>query len=162
LRLPEWEGAILLAQLERLPEATRLRDENARYLGAALAEIDGIKPLVSGEGTTQHARHLFVLRYDPAAFGGRSRDAFIAALKAEGITPCMAGYIPLSKTPMIRETMMAMFGPESLAAQPDCPVAERAGAEAVWLSQHVLLGDRRLMDDIVEAVRKIQRAWRDA
>ncbi len=160
LRMTEWQGAVLLAQLERLPEHIPVREANARYLAAALAEVDGVAPLPDDPRVTCHARHLFVFRYDAAAFGGRSRDAFVAALHAEGITPFGAGYVPLTRSPAIRHGLAALFGPDSLAELPACPVAERAAVEAIWLFQNALLGDRYDLDSIVEAMRKIQRAWR--
>lgn len=159
LRLPEWEGAILLAQLERLPEHMPIREANARYLTAGLAEVDGIAPRPDDPRVTSDARHLFIMRYDAAAFGGRSRDEFVAALQAEGITPATAGYVPLTRSPAVRRTLETLFGPEGVAALPTCPVAERAAREAVWLTQQTLLGDERDMDSIVDAILKIQRAW---
>lgn len=159
LRMSEWAGAILLAQLERLPAATDLRDANARYLAAALAEVDGITPPATDPRVTRHAHHLFMVRYDAAAFGDRSRDEFVAALQAEGITPCGPGYLPLTRSPAIRHALAERFGPDRLAALPPCPATERAAAEAVWILQHALLGDRHDMDDIVAAIRKIQRTW---
>jgi hypothetical protein len=37
-----------------------------------------------------------------------------------------------------------------------CPVNERLCREGVWLTQNMLLGPRSDMDQIAEAVRKIQ------
>lgn len=159
LRMAEWEGAILLAQLERLPEHMAIREANARYLAANLAEVAGITPLPDDPRVTQHARHLFIARYDAAAFGGHSRDEFVAALQAEGITPCGRGYIPLNRSPAIHRAMARMFGPDSPSGLSACPVAERAAEETVWLSQYTFLGDRSDVDSVGEAVRKIQRAW---
>ena len=43
--------------------------------------------------------------------------------------------------------------------EPDCPVTERAcTAEGAWLGQTVLLGTQKDMDDIAEAIVKIQKA----
>lgn len=156
LRMTEWQAAILLVQLERLPEHMTNRDANARYLSEALSEVKGLTPLPADPRVTQHARHLFIVRYDPGAFGGRSLNEFIAAWKAEGIEPCGAGYVPLNRTPAVQRTMAELFGIDEL---PTCPVAERAAETTIWLFQHAFLGDRRDMDDIVAAARKIQRAW---
>jgi hypothetical protein len=38
-----------------------------------------------------------------------------------------------------------------------CPVNEQLCIEAVWLTQTMLLGDKKDMDQIAEAVRKIQK-----
>lgn len=157
LRMTEWQGAILLAQLERLHEATRRRSENACYLSDALQEIEGIRPLAIDERTTQHAWHLFIIRYTASAFGGHSRDEFLAALRAEGI-PCQAGYPPLPQCPAIQRGLDAVIGPNAGDQYP-CPETERASADAVWLGQTMLLGSYQDMDSIVETIWKIQRAW---
>lgn len=160
LRMTEWTGAILQVQLERLPEQTKIRTENARYLAEALSEVPGLSPLPHDPNVTQNSYHLFILRYDPAAFGGHSRDDFVEAMRAEGITPCSPGYRPsLIDSPAMQRTMTDMFGPESAPRLSDYPVTKRAVHQAVWLSQTVLLGDHGDMDSIVEAAQKIQRAW---
>ena len=43
-RMSEWQGAVLLGQLERFPAQHAKRNENAIALGAALAEIPGLRP----------------------------------------------------------------------------------------------------------------------
>ncbi len=150
-RMTEWQGAVLLVQLERLPEQIARRSRNAAYLAGELGGIEGIRPLTIDERVTQHAWHLFIFRYEADRFGGLSRDAFIEALNAEGI-PCSAGYRPLNRSRAILEAT-------NTVAPTSCPVAERACyEEAVWLPQNVLLGTRQDMDQIVEAVAKIQRA----
>ena len=152
-RMTEWQGAILLAQLSRLPAQLRLRTQNALYLRERLAEIPGIGLLQIAPAITQHAWHIFIFRYDSTAFGGMSRDAFIETLQAEGI-PCMPGYLPLNRSQAVMEAL------EQLVRTPeDCPVNERLCTdEAVWLPQTVLLGTQSDMDTIVGAIAKIQSA----
>lgn len=154
MRLPEWEGAILLVQLERLPEHEPRREANARYLAELLHQVGGLAPLLDDPRITSHARHLFIARYDAAAFGGRSRQQFLDALRAEGVTDCAAGYTPLYQTPAIARWLAA-----NNHSQPPCPVTEEACGVAVWLPQSVLLGPRSDMDSIAEAVAKIKAAW---
>lgn len=155
LRMTEWQGAILLAQLDRLPAATQRRDTNALRLIERLSGIDGIASLVPDSRTTRHAWHLFIFRYDPAAFGARSRDEFVAAFRAEGI-PCSSGYRPLTHYSSIRKSLATMFGINSMVL---CPHAEQAAANAVWIGQHALLGGHEDVESIVEAIVKIQQAW---
>ena len=97
LRLTEFQGALLLSQLERLPAQSDLRERNARYLDRELAAIPGITPQARDERVTGHAHHLYVLRFDGQAFGGHDRSWFLQALRAEGI-PCSPGYT----TPLYR------------------------------------------------------------
>ncbi len=158
-RLTEFQAALLLAQLERLPEQMARREAAATYLDRELAAIEGIRPLRRDPRVTAHAHHLYILRYDAAAFGGLKRDQLVRALKAEGI-PCSTGYTPLSDSPAIRrevEHLLALLGRRDRAPAVVIPNAERACREAIWLPQYVLLGDEEDMADIVAAVRKIQQ-----
>jgi dTDP-4-amino-4,6-dideoxygalactose transaminase len=84
LRMTEWQGAILLAQLERLPEQM-----------------------------TRCGWHLYQIIYDPKQFGGRDRADFMASLEAEGV-PCSAGYIPLPHLGAIKDAVHQRFGEEVL------------------------------------------------
>jgi dTDP-4-amino-4,6-dideoxygalactose transaminase len=170
LRMSEWQAAVLLAQLERLPEHAARRDANARYLSEALSEVAGVTPLPFDARATAHAHHLCICRYDPAAFGGHSRDEFVAALRAEGIETASVGYlVPLNRNNAIRRAASAAtrFGgrewplaDDGLPKLADCPHAEWAVDHTIWLQQNTLLGDRADMDSIVAAARKIQQAWK--
>jgi dTDP-4-amino-4,6-dideoxygalactose transaminase len=160
-RMTEWQAAILLAQMDRLEEQTRRRNENALYLAEGLAPIDGIRPLRRDARVTCHAYHLFAFRYLADGFGGLPRAEFIRALSAEGI-PCSAGYTPLYHQGAFRvDPATHPIAAARSYANSHCPVAERICAEeAVWLFQSMLLGTKADMDDIVTAVAKIQRASR--
>lgn len=158
-RMTEWQAAVLLAQLTRLEELAHKREENARYLAAKLAAIEGIAPQKRDPWVTQHAYHLFIFRYDASAFDGLPRERFLSALKAEGI-PCSPGYIPLYRLPAIRDgvsNLKKALG-EPVADLPVCPVTEKAcDTEGVWLSQNMLLGTREDMDDIAAAILKVKK-----
>lgn len=161
-RMTEFQAAILLAQMERLEEQTSTRNENALYLSQMLAEIDGIRPLKRDPRVTTHAYHLYIFRYDSEAFGGVPRQRFIEALNAEGI-PCGAGYVPLYKEQMFYVEPdgcpmgCAFYGRTMDYSKVSCPVTEHACKnESVWLFQTMFLGDKRDMEDIASAVRKIR------
>jgi dTDP-4-amino-4,6-dideoxygalactose transaminase len=168
LRITEWQSAVLLAQLERLDEQTERREANAACLSECLSQIPGLRPLGHDPRVTRQSRHVTIVRYDAAAFGGRPRDEFLAALVAEGIEPVAPGYVPLNRVPAIRRALAASgeadargFGRavDGLPELPACPRAEWASGNTIWLFQYALLGDRSDMDDIAEACAKIQRAW---
>jgi dTDP-4-amino-4,6-dideoxygalactose transaminase len=155
LRLPEWEGAVLLAQLDRLPQQSLIREENTRYLLRALrSEVQGLAPLEDDPRVTAHSRHLFILRYSPQAFGGHSRAEFVRAMIAEGIAPISPGYIPLHQSPAIQRAMIS-----ANLNRCELPMAEQAGMDTVWIDQTPFLGDHKDMDSIVDAAKKIQRVW---
>ncbi len=155
-RMPEWEGALLLVQLERYPEHLPIREANARYLGQLLGQVGGLAALPDDARVTQHARHLFITLYDPSVYGGHPRREFIDALRAEGIAACSPGYIPLYHTNAIRRARAEMF---NRTTAPSCAVAEAAAEQAVWFFQYLLLGDKSDMESIAEAVSKIKSAW---
>ncbi len=159
-RMTEWAGAVLLAQLERLPEQMPVREASAQYLDGALAEIPGISPLETDRRVTRHARHLYPIRYDATRFGNHPRAAFIAAMHAEGVPCISAGYVPLTQSPAIHRALHDLFGPDSVAGIAPCPLADEAGEQVLWIYQNALLGDREDMESIAVAMEKIQAAWR--
>ncbi|HEV2528624.1 MAG TPA: DegT/DnrJ/EryC1/StrS family aminotransferase [Thermomicrobiales bacterium] len=158
-RMTEWQGAVLLAQLDRLPEQEPVREAAARYLDGALVGIEGIRPAATDPRVTRHGRHLYPVHYDPAAFGGHGRDEFLAAMQAEGISCVSAGYVPLTTSPAIRRGLHDLFGQDGPVRIAPCPVAEEVSERVFWLTQMALLGDEPALDDIVAAIRKVQAAW---
>jgi perosamine synthetase len=163
LRMTEFQGAILLAQMTRLEQQVNTRQENGTYLASLLREIPGITPARMYDGCTRNAYHLFMLRYDPKGFADLSRDKFLAALAAEGI-PGGGGYGPLNREPYIKETVRSR-GYQKIYTKAEldrweernqCPANDRLCQEAVWFTQNMLLGTRSDMDQIAEAIRKIQ------
>ena len=116
------------------------------------------------DGCTRNAYHLYMFRYDPNSFAGLPRARFLKALEAEGI-PCSGGYTPLNKEPFIEATLQSrhyrnIYPAKELAAYKErnhCPQNDKLCEEAVWFTQTMLLGPRSDVEQIVEAVRKIQR-----
>lgn len=162
-RMTEFQAAILLCQIKRLPEQTELRTRNAQVLTQMLKHIPGILPLEPDPRVTRHAYHLYIFRYDKTAFGGRPREEFLKALNAEGI-PCSAGYVPLYKERVFlnRPLSKDICQLSSLKdySKVHCPVCERACAEeAVWLFQTLLLGDESDMADIATAIEKVRSVF---
>jgi perosamine synthetase len=163
-RLTEFQGALLLAQLTRLEEQSRRREQNAQYLTEQLREVPGIKPAWMYEGCTRNAYHLYMFRYDHSRFNGLPRARFLKALQAEGI-PCSSGYTPLNKEPFLQHTLQSrayqrIYSQKELAdiaARNHCPENDQLCEEAIWLTQTMLLGNKQDMDHIVAAVRKIQK-----
>jgi perosamine synthetase len=163
LRMTEFQGALLLAQMTRLEEQAKIRKENGDYLATLLRDIPGILPAKMYDGATQNAYHLFMFRYQAEHFAGLSRKKFMAALDAEDVA-CCAGYTPLNREPFIQEALRSrgyrkIYGEKLLAdwaERNQCPENDRLCPEAVWLTQHKLLAPRSAMDQIAEAIRKIQ------
>ncbi len=152
----EYLAALLEERLKALDAQCDRRNRAARYLANELKGITGLRPAQVAEHVTNHAWHLYPMRYIPSAFGGRPRDEFLRALNAEGV-PCSAGYTgPVSRHAVARAVHKRH--PELVLQEP-CPNTERICAESVWLSQSMLLADERDLADIPEAIRKIQKAF---
>ncbi len=164
LRMTEFQAAILLAQMTRIPEQIRQRSDNAAYLTELLSEIPGIKPAKLYEGTTRSAYHLYMFRYDKEAFAGMDRNKFIRALNAEGVS-CSTGYTSLPKEAYVQNLSknkhyLKIYGERGMKQwqeQISCPVNDKLCDEALWFTQTMLLGDRKNMDMIADAIRKISR-----
>ncbi len=157
-RLTEFQAAVLLVQLERLPEQVRLRAENSRFLTDRLNRIEGVATLKEDERVTTPSGYGFYFQYCSEACGSVPRDRFVAALNAEGVPASGALYEPVYRSPE--------FGWRDAPVPVDysevsCPVAERvAYQESVWLPHQLFLGTKQDADDIADAVEKVTVAWR--
>ena len=165
LRLCEFQGNLLVAQMTRVLEQTNRRTENARYLSKMLGEIAGIKPAKLHEQATRSAYHLYMFRYEAAAFAGLDRGKFLGALEAEGV-PCSRGYGEMNKGDYVSglakdKHFLSIYGEkklkEWLARNQDCPQNEKLCQQAVWFTQNMLLGPRTDMERIAEAISRIQK-----
>ncbi len=164
-RLTPFQAVLLTSQLSRLEDQTRRRSANASYLNDLLEDLEGLHSRPEASYVTRNAHHVYIVRYDPAAFGGLSRERFIEAMNAEGI-PIGAGYrLPLHLTGLFqnRDGELARFWPRNDGV-PDinyargiAPVAERLCAgETLWLGQSVFLDTRAGMEQVADAVEKLR------
>ncbi|MBI4908830.1 MAG: DegT/DnrJ/EryC1/StrS family aminotransferase [Acidobacteria bacterium] len=163
LRMTEFQGALLSAQMTRLEAQTKLRRDNAAYLTSLLSKIPGVLPAKLYSGCTGNAWHLYMWRYQPEKFAGLPRAKFLKALSAEGI-PASAGYSPLNKEPFLVNTLHSrgyqrIHSKEQIAKWEHnnrCPENDKLCQEAVWFTQNILLTDHASMDQIAEAIARIQ------
>jgi len=163
-RMTEFQGALLLQQLTRLEAQSRTRTENALHLTKLLKEIPGISPARMYDGCTRNAYHLYMFHYDDAHFAGLPRSRFLKALRAEGI-PASGGYTPLNKEPFLKEALgsrafKSIYTQQELAGYEErnhCPENDKLCERAVWFEQTMFLGAQSDMDQIAEAIRKVQK-----
>ncbi|MEX1063602.1 MAG: DegT/DnrJ/EryC1/StrS family aminotransferase [Balneolaceae bacterium] len=167
MRLAEYQAAIGLAQLKRFEEQTDIRIGNAEYLKSQMQDIPGILPYKLYDNVTRVAFHLFPFRYRKEAFEGLSREDFRRALRAEGV-PSSSGYTTLNKLSYLNHAFQTksfqkmypedMLDFDRFMEKNHCPENDRlCNEEAVWFFQSMLLGDRSDMDNIIEAIGKIQK-----
>lgn len=161
-RLGAFQAAVLRVGLTRLDEQTQRREDNAEYLQSLLANIDGVSMTGMHQHATRRVHHLGILRYNNEGFKGVTKKQFIEALNKEGIE-CASGYLPLYHYYYFQHFAEKTPGYEALYkgkvdfSHVDCPVVNRiCEEESVWLFQETFLGDKSDMDDIAEAIQKIQ------
>jgi dTDP-4-amino-4,6-dideoxygalactose transaminase len=161
-RLSEWQGAVLNQQLNRLDEQAALRTPNATYLNKHLLEIDGIRPQVLDIRVTRHGYYCYIFHYDKSAFAGLDTKSFIKALNAEGI-PTQDSYPAVRKLDVFqngefRRRLSPDHARESFPfLKAECPITDDAAENTVWLVHRALLGSQKDTEDIVTAIKKIQR-----
>jgi dTDP-4-amino-4,6-dideoxygalactose transaminase len=153
LRMTEFQAAVLLAQMRRMPEQRARRAASAAYLDERLSQIPGVVPVAVPEGVTAHSWYTYHWRWLGARQGGLPKMEFARAMRAEGI-PLLHGYVPINRNEALRAEILRLGGPEPAA----CPAAERADAEEILaFSIPILLGTRDDLDDVVRAVEKVAR-----
>ena len=163
LRMTEFQAGLLATQMARLESQSDRRRSNGQYLTGMLSEIPGITPAKMHEGCTRNAYHLYMMRYDANKFGGLPRATFLKALEAEGV-PASGGYFPLNKEAFLKNAFasrgfQAIYAKERLARwheQNHTPANDKLCEDAVWLTQNMMIGPRRDMDQVAEAIRKIR------
>ncbi|MCB1021163.1 MAG: DegT/DnrJ/EryC1/StrS family aminotransferase [Acidobacteria bacterium] len=149
LRLTGLQAAVLMAQLERLPDQIRVRQNNRALLEERLT-APGLHMQALPDGATLHTHYILPGWVDENAFGA-SRDELVAALNAEGV-PIRPFYPhPLYRNPLYRTSPCRVT---------KCPVAEQAVKDSFWLPQRVLMGSEEDTLDIVRAIDKVFEAYK--
>ncbi len=165
LRMTQFQAALILRGLELLPEHFERRYHNAQYLRQRLEEIEGVSLQKMTHPSNRSAYHLYIFSYDREAFAGLPRDKFLQALNAEGIRGG-SGYNPLYREGLFRDNWdpnAFPFAPQFYKGKVNydevtCPACEQVCDESgFWMSQSTGLADEKAMDDIADAILKIQQ-----
>lgn len=162
-RLTELQAALLLVQLKDAKKLAEKRSFNAQKLDEFLDNIDGIEPQKKYDQTSNHAYHIYIMRFNKTKFQDLSRDRFIEALRAEGI-PVQKGYVPVNKEGYIRKTFeMSTYRKlydrnylDNYFQSRECPVTENICRNvSVWLPQNVLVSEENDLMDVKQAIEKV-------
>lgn len=156
-RPTEWQAAILSAQLERLDAQHARRTANADAFERAIAALPGLRPLERDARVTRRTHYQLIVRYEPGAWEGLSRDAVLRALAAEGVPAAGRFYVPLPSDPLF--PMDAHTNPLARSGarlRRELPVAARAAhEESIWLPHWLFLGGEREVRDLAAAFEKV-------
>lgn len=167
-RLTEFQAAMLLSGLDRLPEQQASRQAAMATLRKGLAEIDGVLVPAEDERITGHGSHIFMVRFDETKVQS-DRMAIVEALQAEGV-PAHPGYtVPLYKQgffdwfaerptgggTLLKDVMARPFDAYEL------PVCEELCRTTIWIKHEVLLAGPEEMGDVTGAFEKVMAAARE-
>ena len=151
LRMTEFQAAVLLEQMKRMPAQQAHRTEAAAYLSDRLRVIPGVVPLKVPDGVTAHSWYSYHWRWLGAADGGLPKPDFAEALRAEGV-PVFGGYTPLNRNQAVRDEIVRLGGTKP----GPCPNAERAETDEILMfSMPILMGTHADLDDVAAAVAKV-------
>ncbi len=145
-RLTGWQAAVLLAQLERLPEQLERRNTNATRLDRHLRASDFFEPVEHDARVTRHSHYLYLIRLRLERLYGLTRDLFTRALAAEGIPPAGGYPHPLYGNGLFRKFPFR---------RTECPESERMCRECFWISHEILLSEPGDLDDFICAISKV-------
>jgi dTDP-4-amino-4,6-dideoxygalactose transaminase len=134
-------AAIALCQFDKVEQHAEIRRRQVAAYDEAVAELDGITPLVRDERDV-HALHLYVVRIDADA-AGATRDEYQRALAEENIATSIH-FLAVHKLSWYRDRF-----PD----QPTLPIAERASDEVLSLPLSPAHSD----DDIADVVAALRR-----
>jgi len=162
-RFNDFQAAVLLAQLERLPGQIRKREENAAILSEGLSAIDGVKPMRRDLRVSRQSYYQYVFRCGKEEFLGVRSTQIRDALRAEGISCCIV-YDPVYRCPLFSpdpdgyQFKFSDYGEKVKYDQLYLEVVETAVThEAVTIPHQVLLGSRKDIEDIIAAVAKVRK-----
>lgn len=142
-RLSDFQCALGLSQLRKLPSFVARRQAIAARYDAAFAEPEEIKPLLC-RPEVSHAYHLYVIRLDASRLAG-DRDEFLRALEAEGIG-ANVHYLPVYLHSYYKKRFHTKPGL--------CPVAEAVYERIVSLPLFPAMTDEDI-SDVIAAVHKV-------
>jgi perosamine synthetase len=142
-RITDFQCALGISQLRRLPEFIERRRHIAAMYDAALAEIGYVQPLAKRTDVV-HAYHLYMVQFGLEALG-TTRAEIYAALRAENIG-VNVHYIPVHLHPYYRQRLGT--GPGL------CPVAEKAFERLITLPIFPRMSEADVQD-VIDAITKL-------
>ena len=153
-RLTEYQAGLLIHRFPEFQQQQSIRRQNFLYLRELMQDVACLKPLALYAGARAHGMYMFAMRYRQEYCGRLPIDNFLELIQAEGVPIYRSFRTTMSDQPVMQN--LTKKRPEYFRRLPT-PVADRAAREVVYIPQNVFLGTRRDMEDIVAAVRKVER-----
>jgi dTDP-4-amino-4,6-dideoxygalactose transaminase len=144
--LSELQAAAVIPQWARLDAANAARRRAVAWLAERLEQFAGLALFHNPPSDSQAGYYKVGLQYKAEALGGLSREAFAAAVRAEGIA-LDAGFRALHKT----------HSSQRFRKAGDLPHATRADEGVLTLHHPVLLGNEQEWQQVVLAIERVSR-----
>ena len=162
-RITEFQTAILVEGLKRLPEQNSLREKNAAYIDSKLNEMPGVSSMKSDPRETKKVYFNYSFRYHKDEFKGLPVAKFRDALTAELGIDVEPSYEPLNNcslyAPLTKPSRYKLGEEYWKAIDPkrfDLPVCDKIyHEESICMHHKVLMGTTEDNDIIVNAIKKI-------
>ncbi len=162
-RITDFQAALLIESLKRLPEQNQIRDENAKYVNSLLSELPGIQPMRVDKRETMRAYYNFSFRYNKDEFKELDVGKFREALGKELGCPVEPSYEPLNACALYtphtkpwRYKLNEKYWKEIDPVRFNLPVCHRIyQEESVCFHHSILMGTKADMDLIAKAIEKI-------
>jgi dTDP-4-amino-4,6-dideoxygalactose transaminase len=153
-RVTEYQAGLLIHRFRAFDQLQAIRRKNFQYLRGIMSDVACLEPLALYPGVRAHGMYMFAMRYRPKHCGGLSIDNFLDLVQAEGAPIHRAFTATISDQLAMQKLMKER--PEYIRRLPT-PVADQAVQEVVFIPQNVFLGTTADMDDIIAAIKKVER-----
>lgn len=161
-RLGELHAALLVAQLARFEGQRAEREAAARVFEELAPQVPGVTIKPRDPRITRWSFYNYLFAIDPDAFAGATNHVVAAALEAEGI-PAEVQYPPMNRYDLFQPSRSRLpvaveFAERLDPARMSFPVAEAAGLrESIYLMENTFRAGREGIEDVVEALAKVQK-----
>ena len=161
-RLGELQAALLVSQMGRFEEQRKERAATGAYFEELAPQVEGVRIMARDPRITRWSFYNYIFAIDPEAFAGARNVAVASALEAEGI-PAEVQYPPMNRydlfDPLRSRLPVAVEHARRLdTANMSFPVAEAAGLrQSIYLMENTFRAGREGIEDVVEALAKVQK-----
>jgi len=161
-RLGELQAALLVTQMDRFEEQRKERAATGAYFEELAPQVEGIRIMTRDPRITRWSFYNYIFAIDPEAFAGATNVAVASALEAEGI-PAEVQYPPMNRYDLFDPSRSRLPVAVEHARRLDIanmsfPVAEAAGLrESIYLMENTFRAGREGIEDVVEALAKVQK-----
>jgi dTDP-4-amino-4,6-dideoxygalactose transaminase len=150
----EYQAGLLIHRFKHFEQMQAVRRRNFQVLRELMNDVACLQPVALHAGVRAHGMYMFAMRYRPEHCGGLSLEAFLELVQAEGAPIYRAFAATIADQPAMQ--VLRRKHPDYFRCLPT-PVSDQAAREVVFIPQNVFLGTSEDMEEIVAAIKKVER-----